>query len=170
MCYSERWKPILILKTLSIVLLAGVLMIFIEMMIFRYKPSILTADLGKDLTDFFTMIRVLSFEILVLWVMFTLVLGLCGTSCHLPFLNDYIIIPMCWGCCICSCFIVTMAVGVNLASIGSSGPVIIEKYCEGEPLTSVIEPLIDSVEEADLKITKQANRYMCSQMCPCNTT
>lgn len=50
MCYSHRWKPVAILSVLSTLLSLAAISLFIEAFIFFYKPTIITFEMGSELT------------------------------------------------------------------------------------------------------------------------
>lgn len=50
MCYEQRWKPVLIMTVLSVIVsLCGVVLLT-ESLVFNFMPTLLTADLGPGLT------------------------------------------------------------------------------------------------------------------------
>lgn len=62
-----------------------------------------------------------------------------------------------------------LVIGVMVSAVASSGPSVIQGYCDGDPLRSTLDPLIDQIYVIDHAVIDYPTKYMCSAYCPCWT-
>lgn len=165
MCYENRWKPVLILTTLSVVVLLCGLVLFIESLIFYFSPSIVNSKFEMPDTQLFVQ---QVFQALLGTSIAAILLGVLGTQCNRRPCKDYLVLLIFYGIALLVVWMTILVCGVLLTAFASSGPDVIAGYCNAKPQSSVMDFVVDQIEAVDTKIAVQASSSMCSSICPCD--
>lgn len=78
-----------------------------------------------------------------------IVIGVLGTQCHKYFCSNFILFPVLFGITLFMVWLSVLVIGVIVFAVSDSGPVVIQGFCDGEPLYSELDPLIDQIYIVD---------------------
>lgn len=137
MCFKTRRLPAIIVTIGSILVLIGGIILIIEASVFYTKKSVITADLGTNLTVNANLFRMAVAGAMLAASILAILLGGCGTTCLCTFCKKHsCCLSVFWGLLLTVSWVIFIVVGALLCNFSTAIPKSIAARCESGDLPS----------------------------------